>query len=769
MEEKRFADSFGGIELPKYSLEEVLEEAKSIELLPEEYALYAAEELPPEPETEIQETLPNTNVAQIYILPEDPSKRERAEQILRSVEKEVGIVGTPAAFTGVEIEPEHEKPRKQRAGDIIRNILPDIVQQDKKSDPLGRREARKERERAVRERKRQEREALLREKTSREEEETRILREMFFQPADADSGDNNSTIRIPLITEEMLAETAAIEIAETEDRHERDEDANEILAQYASKVDTLRMLTFGAAVACILMLLYTLGLELSWKLPAVLTDNVIVKCSVFLALQLIVMVLGSGILLTGLYDIFKLRINTESAVVLLAFFSLCDTVRILIGGGAVGDSMPLALPSGAAIVFAMMGTRLGKSGFSRTIKAVKAMDKPVAVKAEYKRVNKGLVLSKSTASSKGFFFSLTRVDSAEQTHSVYTPLSLVGITVFALLSCLYNNRPYELLRSITVIGCGAAVLTPMWAFNAPFAKVSRALARRKAALGGWTGAENITEARNVLFRDNDLFRASKISLSSFKFERGVKSELAMQYAGSIALEANCGLTTVFSGLMKENGISPAEVTGFEVREGGGLIGFINDHRVILASDRFVKLNDINTMSLPIGIPGAVYLIVDGLAVAVFIIQYAPSDKVQKLLLRLERTAIQPLLATRDFNITPAMIRAKFKVDLSDIELLPYPERFKLASDYADEKVKPIALLANDDMGVLTEVAESAVWLHRRVRLASTLSLVFGVVGMLLMFYTCFSGGANGVYAHRLFLYQFITWAFTMVLTMVGRK
>jgi hypothetical protein len=766
MEDNRFTDNFDS-ELPEYSLEDVLEEAKGIEFSAAELAIIGEEYTDPKTSDE----LPNTNVSQIYFLPEDPSKRKRAEQILRSVEKEVGVVATPAAITGTALNPpEFEKTRKQRAGDIIRNILPDTVSKDKKSDPLGRRAARRERERSARERKVQEREAILRAKMSREEEETRILRDMFFKPESNDD-EKSGTIRMDVITDAMLAETEDVQfqVTEADDKRKRDEDANEILAQYASKVDSLRMLTFGAAFVCGLILLYTLALELGWTLPRTLSDNFVVRNTIFLALQLIVMAFGSVILLSGLYDILKLRVSAESSIMLLTFLSLCDTIRILIGGTALETSTPLALPSCAAIVFAMMGTRLGKSGFSRTVKAVKAMNKPVAVKAEYKRVNKGLVLSKNTSSSKGFFFSLTRVDAVEQAANVYTPLAMVVTLVLAALSCLYNNRPEELLRSVTVIGCGISVLTPLWAFNAPFSRVSRILARRKAALGGWSGAESIAETRNILFRDSDLFRANKVSLSSFKFERGVKSEIAIQYAGSIALVADCGLTPVFAGLMKENGVSPVEITGFEVREGGGLIGFINDRRVILASDRFIKLNDINTASLPTGIPGAVYLVVEGLAVAVFILQYSPSDRIRKLLLRLERSDTQPLLATRDFNITPAMIRAKFKVSLPDIELLPYPERFALASDYADEKVKPIALLAGDDMSVLTEVANYGAWLYRRVRFAGMLSLVFSVVGMVLMFYICFNGGANGVYAHRLFLYQMVTWMVTMVLTMVGKR
>jgi hypothetical protein len=406
----------------------------------------------------------------------------------------------------------------------------------------------------------------------------------------------------------------------------------------------------------------------------------------------------------------------------------------------------------------MSGIRMGKSAFGRTIRTIKGNNAPIAVRAAWEKIDNGIVLSKAAGSTDGFMFKLTRIDSVESLFNKLSPILLAACVVFSLLSSFLNGQPRSVLRCFAAISCGMSAFTLLWPFNLPFDMVSKKLAAKGSAIAGWEGSVSVTNSVALLVKDQDLFSAEGVYINSFKISPWIEARDAILYAGSMAVKSNAGFCGAFEDLLKQYKLMPQRVSDFDVLDSGGIRGRINDHKISFGSEAFMHISNIHLSGFNSNILGAAFLAVDERAAAVFTLQYLPTEKVQRSLYRLTnvKSKVKPLFATRDFNLTPAMLRSKFKIDLKDIEPIPYAERFKLSEDNPDKKAKPIAVLTDNGLNSFADISDSGRQLNSRVKYSKLFSVLCAFLGLFLMFFSCGGGGfetaspLNALIFHSLF-------------------
>ena len=97
---------------------------------------------------------------------------------------------------------------------------------------------------------------------------------------------------------------------------------------------------------------------------------------------------------------------------------------------------------------------------------------------------------------------------------------------------------------------------------------------------------------------------------------------------------------------------------FSFYEEGGFSGHIRGERVLLGTASFMRKMDVR---LPGGLnlKTGVYLAVDSHLWAVFAVKYHASENVDWALWIMKRNRITPILASRDPNVTPALLSRKF--------------------------------------------------------------------------------------------------------------
>ncbi len=115
--------------------------------------------------------------------------------------------------------------------------------------------------------------------------------------------------------------------------------------------------------------------------------------------------------------------------------------------------------------------------------------------------------------------------------------------------------------------------------------------------------------------------------------------------------------------------------------------------ILMGSLGFMKLMRVH---MPEGarVKQAVYLSVNGELVAVFALSYAPATNVKASLQAISHCAgLTPILATRDFMITPQFLKHRYKLSPDRIEFPTVEERARLSSPDAIQEPKQGALLS----------------------------------------------------------------------------
>ena len=135
----------------------------------------------------------------------------------------------------------------------------------------------------------------------------------------------------------------------------------------------------------------------------------------------------------------------------------------------------------------------------------------------------------------------------------------------------------------------------------------------------------------------------------------------MSYAASMAEAAQSPLTPLFRQQLLAEGGFMTKVNDLHFLEEGGVIATIHGETVAMGSAYFMRSQKV---SLPhdLKLQTGVFLAVDGVLCAIFVIKYRPSRNAEWALRALRRNHIRPVLAVRSSNVTPGLIKRKFGVD-----------------------------------------------------------------------------------------------------------
>ena len=242
--------------------------------------------------------------------------------------------------------------------------------------------------------------------------------------------------------------------------------------------------------------------------------------------------------------------------------------------------------------------------------------------------------------------------------------------------------------------------------------------------------------RRLLVTEDDLFPAGAVAFNGYKLYGEERLRL-MSYAASMAEAAQSPLTPLFRQQLLAEGGFMTKVNDLHFLEEGGVIATIHGETVAMGSAYFMRSQKI---SLPhdLKLQTGVFLAVDGVLCAIFVIKYRPSRNAEWALRALKRNRIRPVLAVRSSNVTPGLIKRKFNVDCRCV----YPTvSARLAfSDLAHQKgEKPYAALYRQGMLPLVETVIGARRLCAAVRRGTVLSVIAAALGLFLSYYLTSAG------------------------------
>ena len=334
-----------------------------------------------------------------------------------------------------------------------------------------------------------------------------------------------------------------------------------------------------------------------------------------------------------------------------------------------------------------------------------------------------------------FFETMLESDGPEKkVLRIYVPIAIVLSLLLAGLAALLGQINFfwvwtALLLTASPISC-------FLCFALPNGLLAERLARKKAALCGWYGARVLSRCDALFLKNGELFPEGSLKLSGVKVFGSYRSNQVMSYAAAVLQGAGCDAASVLT--------TPGEplplLGALRAFDEGGYSSEIGADTVLVGTLGFLKRMGVHRES-GARVRQALYVAINGELAGLIALRYEASTGVQRALKSLSAPiAPVPVISGGDVLITPAMLRAKFRLPLDRLVCPPLRERLRCASITAGGEDLQGAVVAKDGLEPISAVCMGAKALVTAVHTALVLSVMAGVVGMIVIFLLATSDG-----------------------------
>ena len=336
----------------------------------------------------------------------------------------------------------------------------------------------------------------------------------------------------------------------------------------------------------------------------------------------------------------------------------------------------------------------------------------------------------------GFYRLTDQPDPARRWQWYLTPLLLSVATLLSAVICLKGQCMDRFLWVWSAHLTVALPLSLPLTAVLPLKRLQHRLTRGGSALAGYAGAPPLSRSRQLLVTENDLFPTGTVAFNGYKVY-GEERIRMLSYAAGMAQAAHSQLSPLFRQQLAAEGGFSARVDDLRFCEEGGVVGTIRGETVAMGSAYFMRKQKV---ALPhdLKLQTGVFLAIDGVLGAIFVIKYQPSRNVEWALRALHRARLRPVLAVRSGNVTPGLLKRKFGVDCKPV----YPNvsaRLALSDVMEQQGTLPHAVIYREGLMPLTETVIGCRRLRSAARVGTWLCYLGAAVGLFLTYYLISAG------------------------------
>ena len=524
---------------------------------------------------------------------------------------------------------------------------------------------------------------------------------------------------------------------EEEDEEEEEEDdafasdlpeppAAETLADLRAQLSAATKARRAVGIVTALMWLAVLAERFS-LLPQELLADPLLHALPYLALEALACVLGRHVLVASVRKAGAGRVTSQLLTLVLCAATLIDTALYAFLPARAALSAPLPGVGALSLYCALLGETQRLRGLYDTFRIAAIGNAPYIV-----TVTAGGA-AKRVGRSDGFSNAARASDPYSRWQGVLLPVLGAASLVFAVLSTLQNKQSVLFLWNFSVMLASANLLAFPMVCALPLRRIAARLAKSGSAVAGYAGADAIRRSNCVILTDGDLFPPGTVTLGGLKVF-GEESGKVISYAATMAHASESGLSKLFDNLLASDGGFREPVEDVDFYEEGGVGGRIHGETVLFGTAGFMKKRGVN-LPRNLGLKTGVFLSVDGALIAVFAVKYMPAENVDWALHALHHSRITPVLAVRDGNITPALLKRKFGTDARAV----YPKMSTRLALSERGGGRPCALLMREGLMPYAEVVLGSKRLCRSAKRCTVLSFLAATAATLLAFYLTFAG------------------------------
>ena len=486
------------------------------------------------------------------------------------------------------------------------------------------------------------------------------------------------------------------------------------------------------------------------------SDHAAVFSAAMLGLLLLQAVCSYDVCLSGVIALLRFRFDQYS----MLFLALCAVVADAFFAVAEGRT-PFCTVASILLLLALWGRDLLYDARRRSLRAISNMDEPVAAIREEKAWHGYDCIFRAPGDAEQFAVQLEMPDAGSRIMRVWAPVMTAVTLALSVLTSLRTGEHFLWAWSAMLLASFPAGI--LIAYAKPFSALARRLYRAGAAIAGWQGARILSGEAGLIVEDADLFPPQNVTQGGMKLYGSRPAPMVIGYANAVVQTAGSGLVPLFEQMMHDQNGRRYTVDTFRRYEGGGLGATIRGDVVLMGSIAFMKLMRVR---VPEGtrLKQAVYLSVNGELTAVFALNYAPAESVRAGLSAVLRAgSLVPVLATRDFMITPQFLKLRYKIPPEHIEFPIVEERARLSSQEIPRTGPQGALMARSSFASFAGSVVSARTLRGAAIIAMIVALAGSVLGTALMFFLTFLGSSFSASCWNLFVYT-VLWLIPGLLT-----
>lgn len=427
------------------------------------------------------------------------------------------------------------------------------------------------------------------------------------------------------------------------------------------------------------------------------------------------------VLQQGLLQLTNRAPNGDTLALFAAVFTLADGVT-LVAAPFREVTLPFFAPCALVLTFHLLGQYCDRSAKFQACRTAASVAQPYVVTQDANVLGGQPAFRKWLGLPRGFGSQIRTTSQAEAQFRRLTPVLLAACFALSLVTTVAHHQPWLVLWSLSALFCAAATLGATLSLALPLRLLGGKLAKLGVALAGWPGLLAAKGCKAALLLDQDVYPPGTIALTGSRVFGSLSMERTVSYTSSVIRASGSGLRYLFDKLLRAEGSSYLPIDKI-VMQDTGLIGQCQDQQILVGNSDFMSRQGI---ALPPGIKAkdAVFCAVDRELVGMFVLRYTLHPSILPSLQTMIAHRISPVMATRDFNLTPHRLRLWGRLSVDQITFPDLQRRVVLSGPRQIHGTTLVAVLCREGVAPFSQ----ALVASQRIRRAAAFSQWFVHIG-----------------------------------------
>lgn len=423
------------------------------------------------------------------------------------------------------------------------------------------------------------------------------------------------------------------------------------------------------------------------------------------------------VLQEGLRQLTNRAPNGDTLALFAAVLTLADGVSTAFAPLREA-TLPFFAPCALVLTFHLLGLHCDRAAKFLSCRTAASVAQPYLVTQDPNVLGGKPAFRKWMGPLRGFGSQIRATSQAEREFRRLTPVLLVACVALGLVTTVAHHQPGLVFWSLSALFCAGATLGASLSLALPLRLLAGRLAKLGVALAGWPGLLAGKGCQAAVLMDQDVYPPGTVTLIGSRLFGSLAMERTVSYTASVIRASGSGLRFLFDKLLRAEGGSYLPIDKIILQD-TGILGQCQDQQILVGNSDFMSRQGI---ALPPGIKAkdAVFCAVDRELVGMFVLRYTLHPSILPALQTLVGHKISPVMATRDFNLSPHRLRLWGRLSADQITFPDLQRRVVLSGARQTHGTGLAAVLCREGVAPFAQALVAA----KRIRRAAAFSRVF---------------------------------------------